>query len=57
MNWNKDDLEFGICSVCGEESHEIAIEYGKCIHCIEEETFYETLILQKINDSIFNATF
>ena len=39
--YNSDDLIYGVCERCGEESHEIDPDTGWCIDCIEEERFYQ----------------
>lgn len=36
-----NELSTGICSSCGEHSHEILIGDGRCIDCIEADRFYE----------------
>lgn len=36
-----NELKTGICSSCGEHSHEILIGDGRCLDCIETELFYE----------------
>jgi hypothetical protein len=38
------DLEFGICTSCGEVSNEILKGDGRCLDCIEEEKFYKTTL-------------
>lgn len=38
--YSTDDLLYGICEMCGEESNEIDPDTGWCIDCIEEEKFY-----------------
>jgi hypothetical protein len=35
-----EDLEYGICSSCGETTNEILKGDGRCIDCIEEAKFY-----------------
>ena len=39
--YNTDDLAYGVCEKCGEESSEIDPCTGWCIDCIEEERFYQ----------------
>lgn len=39
--YNKNDLIYGICAHCSEESSEIDPITGWCIDCIEEERFYQ----------------
>lgn len=34
-----DDLRYGICRCCEEESDEILKGDGRCVDCIEEEKF------------------
>jgi hypothetical protein len=35
------DLTNGKCPCCGEYSYEILLGDGRCIDCIEDETFFE----------------
>lgn len=35
------ELTTGVCSSCGEQSHEILIGDGRCLDCIEADLFYE----------------
>lgn len=39
--YNQNDLTYGICVHCSEESSEIDPTTGWCIDCIEEERFYQ----------------
>ena len=36
-----DNLIYGVCERCGEESNEIDPNSGWCVDCIEEERFYQ----------------
>ena len=40
-NYNADDLLYGICEMCGEESNEIDPKTGWCVDCVEAARFYE----------------
>lgn len=39
--YTPEELEWGICSCCGDETDEILIGDGRCIDCIEDEKFYD----------------
>lgn len=39
-NYNSDDLLYGICEMCGEESDEIDSDTGWCVDCVEAARFY-----------------
>lgn len=39
--YQNHELTNGVCSSCGEQSHEILIGDGRCIDCIESDRFYE----------------
>lgn len=38
--YTPEELEWGVCSCCGDETDEILIGDGRCIDCIEDEKFY-----------------
>lgn len=42
----KEDLHYGVCESCGEESNEIT-EDGRCIDCVEEEHFINQCMKSK----------
>ena len=42
----KEDLHYGICDSCGEESYEIT-EDGHCVDCIEESIFINQCMKMK----------
>lgn len=49
INYYPDDLEYGECRCCGEESAEIVKGDGRCVGCIEEERFIGMTMTQGYN--------
>lgn len=41
-----EDLEYGVCRSCEEESDEILKGDGRCVGCIEEERFIRMTMTQ-----------
>lgn len=41
VTYYPEDLMYGVCECCGEESDEIDINTGICIDCLDEQRFYE----------------
>lgn len=45
-----EDLKYGVCRCCDEESDEILKGDGRCIDCIEEERFINMTMGQDLEE-------
>jgi hypothetical protein len=45
--YSESNLKKGKCKCCGQRSDQIVIDDGRCIDCIEEETFFGRIMKKR----------